>query len=30
MLQALSMLETMDVKAMGYNSARYIHALYRS
>ncbi len=29
MLQALNMLETMDVKAMGYNSARYIHALYQ-
>jgi gamma-glutamyltranspeptidase / glutathione hydrolase len=27
MLQALNMLEPMDVKAMGYNSARYIHAL---
>jgi gamma-glutamyltranspeptidase/glutathione hydrolase len=30
MLQALSILETMDVKAMGYNSARYIHALYQA
>jgi gamma-glutamyltranspeptidase/glutathione hydrolase len=29
MLQALNMLETMDVKSMGYNSARYIHALYQ-
>lgn len=29
MLQALNMLETMDLKAMGYNSARYIHALYQ-
>lgn len=29
MLQALNMLETMDVQAMGYNSARYIHALYQ-
>jgi gamma-glutamyltranspeptidase/glutathione hydrolase len=30
MLQALNILETMDVKAMGYNSARYIHAVYQS
>ena len=29
MLQALNMLETMDLKAMGYNSQRYIHALYQ-
>jgi gamma-glutamyltranspeptidase / glutathione hydrolase len=29
MLEALNMLEPMDVKAMGYNSARYIHALYQ-
>jgi gamma-glutamyltranspeptidase/glutathione hydrolase len=29
MLQALNMLETMDLKAMGYNSAQYIHALYQ-
>jgi len=29
MLQALNLLETMDVKAMGYNSTRYIHALYQ-
>jgi gamma-glutamyltranspeptidase/glutathione hydrolase len=29
MLQALNMLEPMDVKAMGYNSARYIHTLYQ-
>jgi gamma-glutamyltranspeptidase/glutathione hydrolase len=29
MLQALNMLETMDLKAMGYNSKRYIHALYQ-
>jgi gamma-glutamyltranspeptidase/glutathione hydrolase len=27
MLQALNMLETLDVKAMGYNSAAYIHTL---
>jgi gamma-glutamyltranspeptidase / glutathione hydrolase len=30
LLQALNILETMDLKAMGYNSARYIHALYQS
>ncbi len=29
MLQALNMLETMDLKSMGYNSTRYIHALYQ-
>jgi gamma-glutamyltranspeptidase/glutathione hydrolase len=29
MLQALNMLELLDVRAMGYNSARYIHALYQ-
>ncbi len=29
MLQALNMLETLDLKAMGYNSARYIHTLYQ-
>ncbi len=29
MLQALNMLEPMDLKAMGYNSARYVHALYQ-
>ena len=29
MLQALNMLETMDVRAMGYNSARYLHAIYQ-
>lgn len=29
MLQALNMLEMLDVKAMGYNSARYIHTLYQ-
>jgi len=27
LLQSLNILETVDVKAMGYNSARYIHAL---
>ena len=30
MLQALNILETMDLRAMGYNSARYIHALYQA
>ncbi|MFH1574615.1 MAG: gamma-glutamyltransferase [Acidobacteriota bacterium] len=29
MLQALNLVENMDVKSMGYNSARYIHALYQ-
>jgi gamma-glutamyltranspeptidase/glutathione hydrolase len=30
MLEALNILETIDVEAMGYNSARYIHALYQA
>jgi gamma-glutamyltranspeptidase / glutathione hydrolase len=30
MLQTLNILETMDLKAMGYNSARYLHALYQA
>jgi gamma-glutamyltranspeptidase/glutathione hydrolase len=30
MLQALNILEGMDLKAMGYNSARYLHALYQA
>ena len=30
MLQALNILEGMDLKAMGYNSTRYIHALYQT
>ncbi|HUG40818.1 MAG TPA: gamma-glutamyltransferase [Longimicrobiales bacterium] len=30
LLQALNILETMDLRAMGYNSARYIHALYQA
>jgi gamma-glutamyltranspeptidase/glutathione hydrolase len=30
MLQALNILETFDLKAMGYNSARYVHALYQA
>lgn len=29
MLQALNMLEPLDLKSMGYNSARYIHTLYQ-
>ncbi len=30
MLQALNILENLDLKAMGYNSSRYIHALYQT
>ncbi len=30
MLQALNILENFDVKAMGYNSARYVHAVYQA
>ncbi len=30
MLQTLNILENMNLKAMGYNSARYIHALYQA
>jgi gamma-glutamyltranspeptidase/glutathione hydrolase len=30
MLQALNLLEKIDLKSMGYNSARYIHALYQA
>ncbi len=30
MLQALNILETLDLQTMGYNSARYIHALYQA
>lgn len=29
MLQALNMLEEVDLKGMGYNSARYLHTLYQ-
>ncbi len=29
MLQMLNMLEILDLKAMGFNSSRYIHALYQ-
>ncbi|HXV91575.1 MAG TPA: gamma-glutamyltransferase [Gemmatimonadales bacterium] len=30
MLQALNILETFDLKAMGYNSTRYVHTLYQT
>jgi gamma-glutamyltranspeptidase/glutathione hydrolase len=30
MLQALNLLETMDLKSMGFNSTRYIHAVYQA
>nr|MBA3585871.1 gamma-glutamyltransferase [Gemmatimonadota bacterium] len=30
MLQALNILEGMDLRAMGYNTPRYIHALYQA
>jgi len=30
MLQALNILEGIDLKAMGYNSAKYIHTLYQA
>jgi gamma-glutamyltranspeptidase/glutathione hydrolase len=30
MLQALNILENFDLKSMGYNSARYTHALYQA
>jgi len=30
LLQALNILEPMDLKGMGYNSSRYIHALYQA
>ena len=30
MLEALNILETFDLKAMGYNSARYIHTVYQA
>ena len=30
MLQALNILENFDLKAMGYNCARYIHTLYQA
>jgi gamma-glutamyltranspeptidase/glutathione hydrolase len=30
LLQALNILETFDLKSMGYNSTRYIHTLYQT
>jgi gamma-glutamyltranspeptidase/glutathione hydrolase len=30
LLQALNILEKLDLKSMGYNSARYIHTLYQA
>ncbi|MBM4188031.1 MAG: gamma-glutamyltransferase family protein [Gemmatimonadetes bacterium] len=30
LLQALNILENVDVKSMGYNSARYVHAVYQT
>ena len=30
LLQALNILEKIDIKSMGYNSARYIHTLYQA
>jgi gamma-glutamyltranspeptidase/glutathione hydrolase len=30
MLQALNILENFDLRAMGYNSARYVHTLYQA
>lgn len=30
MLQTLNILEKLDLKSMGYNSARYVHALYQA
>jgi gamma-glutamyltranspeptidase / glutathione hydrolase len=30
MLEALNILEPLDVKSMGFNSARYIHAIYQA
>jgi len=30
MLQALNILENIDLRSMGYNSARYMHALYQT
>jgi gamma-glutamyltranspeptidase / glutathione hydrolase len=30
MLQTLNLLENVDLRSMGYNSARYIHALYQA
>jgi gamma-glutamyltranspeptidase/glutathione hydrolase len=30
MLQALNLLEPLDLKTMGYNSARYVHTIYQA
>jgi gamma-glutamyltranspeptidase/glutathione hydrolase len=30
MLQALNILENMDLKSMGYNTARYLHSIYQA
>ncbi|HEX2164737.1 MAG TPA: gamma-glutamyltransferase, partial [Thermoanaerobaculia bacterium] len=30
MLQALNILEPLDLRAMGFNSARYVHAIYQA
>jgi gamma-glutamyltranspeptidase/glutathione hydrolase len=30
LLQSLNILENVDLKSMGYNSARYVHALYQA
>lgn len=30
MLQALNILENVDLRSMGYNSARYLHAIYQA
>jgi gamma-glutamyltranspeptidase/glutathione hydrolase len=30
MLQALNILENLDLQSMGYNSARYVHSLYQA
>jgi gamma-glutamyltranspeptidase/glutathione hydrolase len=30
MLQALNLLENVDLRSMGYNSARYVHTLYQA
>jgi gamma-glutamyltranspeptidase/glutathione hydrolase len=30
MLQALNLLETQDLRSMGYNSARYLHTVYQA
>ena len=30
MLQTLNLLENLDLQSMGYNSARYLHAIYQA